>query len=1227
MGESNLNPSLISGQLNKEPVPLIAPILFGNKNPNKNLLDLINQKIERYNTLIQGTHEKDRTRALLLLQEIEYAAHFLMNHPNLDLSVPGRKWYLTSGIPQQFLRFEKPSSQDLTAQDYFYALANKSSPDSAAPEFGKLFKEAKSAGVNETAVDALKKKFSSVPYQHSDETIRNYAILRQLQKTILYTLMTNNEENPKDLQALLLRVNGHLHALIQSDPTLQQQYSRYHQYSRDIDTFYSPKNSENILSFMKALTRVETHLLNASDDTIIEFYKNNPGYGIVAYKDAEIEDFNHQGAAATGIRMSIERLKADWVKNGAKTIEELTVLAPSLMENNYIKFLAAGNNITWRLENKETGAYLILRAAKQKLTNLEHIDTLKDTPAGTYFAEEYATLVRAVDEGQDYTLSIIEYCPQGNLQHIRKTLSNEDTALIQKQACGLLFHFTDFCAKLIDENAYLTDIKLSNFLYNKISDLKSVRCCAPGTELHHLNRNDVTGDITTWYAPPEWDVIYTVIECSALPEPHTQKPGEIYYDTTTHEYRVLGHDSKMYEGKSAELGDKKTRATAIRAIERNIPFDMDKFMSYQLGLALYDFLTGLTITLEGESSTERNEAREKALTQLQTFKATGIFDYSAPVFKGVEGQALQALCVAMLKSNPEERISVKEAAAKLNALKINGFQAESWQNSRETAYIKARDLLIDAMQSYQEHNEAFHTDSEFPQKYQLLQTFLQEMTEAKHISQDVGFFAHAVENQAIELKTWIQHAKEHPQEQSHFYPHYCKSVLNSGFKGHLQICDHKLHELSASIATENEPADEKKKLIEKITNIHHTLNTTMTNFLSFHHNNITTTPTIEFAKVFEAASALELYVSTLQTHFSDLKPKDFQQMHTDLSQLTSSMPTENLTEALKKETLYLQYRILSEQEDREQAEPMYLRELRKALVFHFLDKNLQKTDNLSQDLHQYLAHTLAHDLITHAEQYQQRIAQGKYKEAYHDALELNKQILGVYTKLMGDTVEDDPLLEQMARLREEMNTAHNTGAVNSKSSAEILQKVNLELINSISYMAGPKLSKFKPVHSNDEWAQLRKDSEDVSSPTKKWAKRILLGVGVAFAFVLVTGTGGVAALPSVTAQIAAAVSPSVANSAINSISLSTIVNRAKVIFSDKKKIQHSDSVFNTTSAVQKSLESKVAEKKINDNLHHAPVLAPNQNSLFHHHDHLKPKEEPKDSEGEGDTGNHIRPKE
>ncbi|MCE3239362.1 MAG: hypothetical protein K0R24_2343, partial [Gammaproteobacteria bacterium] len=1071
-------------------------------------------------------------------------------------------------------------------------------------------------------------------YQNSPVAIRNHEILQQLRNVLLHTAMTSDYKKPGRLQTMLEAVDSHLYTAIQAEPKLQQQYVLQDKYARYFNTFYSSEQKENTLAFMRALTMVETHLLNADDETIIEFYKNNPMYGIIAQKRSDVEKEENNLPGQKGVKVRIEDLKAEWIKNGAHTIGQLKVLAPALFAEYDLQFLAAGNNITWRLKNKNSGEYLILRASKQKLTNLDHIATLKNTPGGEYFSPEYVTLVGAIDQGdrmEDYTLSLIKYCSRGNLQHVRKNIPTEDNALIQKEAIHLLSSVFAFCENLIDENGYFTDGKLSNFLVGELSDLKSLRVCAEGDNVHSLSRDDITGDITPLYAPPEWEGNYEVMEGSSLPDRNAHKPGKIYYDNTTRQYSLLGYNGEFYQGLLEELGERKKQGSAIKKIEKEIRYDMDKFMSYQLGLALYDFLTGLTITLEGETAAERNGARAEALEQLKTFKESGKFDYSAAVFQGSEGQVLRELCTALLKTNPKERMSVKEAVSKLTVMKREGAKAQALHSLHEAAYLSSQSMLQDAMGRYKAHNEQFNSDPNFSQTYQRMKLFQQEIAEAKMVTQDTAFLAHALEAEALRLKTWVQHAAAQPQKAEHFYPHYAKSLLNEGFTAHLRGCAHTVRQLSTAEVDPHQ-ASEKNSMLNEITAIHDGLESKMNVFLHAHNNDVAVTPIVEFAKLFEAASKLKSYIEVLKMNFSELRLEDYQEVQKHLAALgTQSTTPEALAQNLKKEALYL-HSISYCKHDEAQGVPAYLIALRQSLSYHFLEKTPNITDNFSQNLEQYLATLFkpeegnGADLMMHAKRYEQKLAGKEYGKAYVEALEVNRQVTRLYTKLLGDDSKD-PIVAEMKALRAEMNEALKSGIVDHRGSAETLQKVNLELINSIGYLAGPRVSSFKPVHKKEEWQQLKEDSVNVASTKKKWAQRVLMGVAMPLALVLMVGTGGVLAVPSIAAEIASAVSPTIANSAANLVSFSSIWARAKVVFSGSKAVKDSDDLFNTAAGVAHNLVKpavKAGAQEVSEshpNKLAAPVLSPNHSGLFHHGEG-HPVQKQKEGDSEGDSGAH-----
>ncbi len=1222
MGDSIERPQ-IPEQVSGDQIPAISLIRYSPhwENSEKAIaitaLDRMNEKIIEYNALIQAKGENNKAAALLLLQEIDYYANYLINGNNEYACIPSRSWYLTSGIAQQFLRFEKPVSHGLAAEMQFYTLSNEQlQKKMSSLDPAQLLVQAKSVGVDADTVESLGHKLQLESYQNSPESLRNYNILLQLRRSVLHTLMTTDNKNPDALQALLTEINSHLYAIIQAEPQLQQRYKQHEQYSGQFDVFYDSAQQKEVYEFLAALKTKNTGLIsNASDEEVLAVYKSSPIFGTIEQKSTD--------------REMIEAQKETWIKAGARTKEQLEALMPALLVDHDLKYLSAGNNITWILEHKISGDRILLRAAKDRPFNADDISILKKTPVAEYFTQEYE-IIAGYDSnnGDDHTLTAIEYCSEGSLKSVRESMSDEDTSLIQQQACDILSQITDFCLKLTEENAYLADIKLSNFLAKKkdsgsyqvkISDLKAVAICAKGTDLRHLKEREIVSSATKDYAPLGWDLVYEVVECSPLPAHSAHKMGEIYYDSKTQQFSVLGHDGEFHEGKSAALGQKKNSA-AVKALTSSMLFDMDKFMSYQVGLALYDFLTGLTIVLESDGGAEHNEARAKALEKLQQYKITGEFDYSAAVFQGPEGQALQALCTALLKTNPKERISLKEAAVKLNALKAI--------NTQEWTYIKAKVMLQDAMEQYKKHNEQFNSDPNFMQNYKAMQTFLLEVAEAKTVTQDVGFLAHALEAEALRLRTWLQHAEAKPGAVEHFYPHYAKSLLNEGFQADLRSCKHTLALMSSSNVIESRP------LLQEITAIHDSLETKMSEFLKAHHNDVASTPAIEFAKVFDTSAALKSYVESLNSHVGDMQSEDLLEIKERLSTLTQSATNEELAQNLRKEAMYIQYAFSYRKKDEEQNIPSHLISLRQGLIHHFFENHQGVTDNVSADLEVYLdtffevqnSDDPKKSLIGREQRYEEKYNDKEYGKAYTEALESNKQIVALYTKFLGED-EDDPVVAQMTQLRVEMKEAYKSGLVSAQGSAETLHKVNLELANSISYLAGPKLLPFKPVHKEEEWAQLRADNVNTASPKKKWAHRVLMGVGMSLALVLVVGTGGVAAAPVLAANIASAVSPTIKDSAVGLITSSSIAARAKrVMRSSKKENENAAHLFNTAATIA---DKVVQNPVISPNKPVAPhiLTASHSGSLFHESGSgpAGPHKKDDDSEGRTDSGGHIDP--
>ncbi len=200
-----------------------------------------------------------------------------------------------------------------------------------------------------------------------------------------------------------------------------------------------------------------------------------------------------------------------------------------------------GNNKNFTMEISGETKQLVIRVEdRQSLAN-EHI--LQTYPVSEYFSEDYYTIMLPfkADFRTEYRPVVLtEFVEGGALDDYAETLDekySKNDILLETQRIFTLMN--DFCLKLIDAQHYHPDIKLSNFLTDGesiiISDRKTI-----------INEPRPKADkvlTTVGYAPPEF------LAC---------------------------------------LNQQGTAISPFKA--RNTTFDMPSFMSYQMGLALKEFL-------------------------------------------------------------------------------------------------------------------------------------------------------------------------------------------------------------------------------------------------------------------------------------------------------------------------------------------------------------------------------------------------------------------------------------------------------------------------------------------------------------------------------------------------------------------------------------------------------------------------------------------------------------
>lgn len=300
-------------------------------------------------------------------------------------------------------------------------------------------------------------------------------------------------------------------------------------------------------------------------------------------------DFNQSMDISSEPDMSEEDI-ADYNETMAKNKASIHQALPSL-DNLYVRKISSANNKTWLIQQDELGEQTVLRVEQPSPASL--IQGLRATPVNEFLAQTYATCLH---EYNPYPIVISEFSPNGDLRsnriELQETQKNED---VLQHAIADIGQMAQFCKVMLEQQAMHSDLKLSNFLLRSpntifINDMKAFKTI--NTEGNILARDTI---VTPPFAPPEY------------------KKSEL--------------SRHMVDGKQIEL-------------------NADKFMSYQLGLALYDHLVLPT----------NADWSEKAL------------DFNHPVFTSPTGKKLQTLIKLLTLEYPKNRMGVQDALNQLEKL-------------------------------------------------------------------------------------------------------------------------------------------------------------------------------------------------------------------------------------------------------------------------------------------------------------------------------------------------------------------------------------------------------------------------------------------------------------------------------------------------------------------------------------------------------------------------------
>lgn len=300
-------------------------------------------------------------------------------------------------------------------------------------------------------------------------------------------------------------------------------------------------------------------------------------------------DFNKPIDASSDPGMSEESI-AEYNEQMAKNKSYIYETLPN-MDSMYVRKISSANNKTWLLQNDLLKELIVLRVEQPNPASL--IQRLRATPVNEFLSQTFAT---CLSEYNPYPIVISEFSLVGDLRSNRKEQqeSQENSEVLQK-AISDIGQMAQFCQTMLAQQAMHSDIKLSNFLLaeeNKmfVNDMKAFKAINPEGKI--LAKGTI---VTLPFAPPEY---------------------------------------------------KKSLLTWHVDAGKPIELDADKFMSYQLGLALYDYLV----------LPSSPDWSEQALN----------FDY--PVFASPTGKKLQSLIKLLTLENPQERASTQYALVQLEKL-------------------------------------------------------------------------------------------------------------------------------------------------------------------------------------------------------------------------------------------------------------------------------------------------------------------------------------------------------------------------------------------------------------------------------------------------------------------------------------------------------------------------------------------------------------------------------
>lgn len=262
------------------------------------------------------------------------------------------------------------------------------------------------------------------------------------------------------------------------------------------------------------------------------------------------------------------------------------------LEQFEISRLGGSNNFNWKLSNEEKAEQLVIRL-EESMADWTFLNALSQTPVNEYLSNDFVTIYPTADI--PYTMIVSEFAEGGDLYNARKkNLSQADFNTLTLEATDKIGQITSFCQEMQRAGGMHSDIKLTNFLLRRdgrviVADKKGL--------LKTTDKKLISNDIpitTKVYAPPEYLV-------EGLPK---------------------------------------------------TPIDPEEFMTYQIGLALYDYLIMPEIS---ETPSVKLWSEHHPL------------DFDKPYFKSEHGMKMRDLISKMTYPTPP-RAKLTEVQQELQTL-------------------------------------------------------------------------------------------------------------------------------------------------------------------------------------------------------------------------------------------------------------------------------------------------------------------------------------------------------------------------------------------------------------------------------------------------------------------------------------------------------------------------------------------------------------------------------